>query len=365
MFSVPFIEKFLDLMALHKLNVFHWHLTEDQGWRIEINSRPRLHRIGAWRAATPIPANRSQLDYRSYGGYYSQEEVRHVVAYARERFIQVLPEIEMPGHALAALAAYPELGCLGRGYAVATSWGIFDDVFCAGNEETYAFIEEVLGEVMALFPSEFIHIGGDECPKVRWQACPKCQAMIKREGLAGEAALQSYFVRRVERFLNAHGRRLIGWDEILEGGLAPNATVMSWRGSEGGVAASLAGHDVVMSPTTHCYFDYYQSKNTEAEPPAIGWYLPLETVFAFEPLEGIPADRQHHVLGGQANIWTEYIPVAEQLEYMAFPRASALAEVVWSGVEGRNYQSFAERLPGLLRRLAALQVNFRPLSVAE
>ena len=247
-YPVDFIKKYIDLMALHKLNVFHWHLTEDQGWRIEIKQYPELTKTSAWRAATPFPANRKELDGKPYGGFYTQDEVREVVAYAKERFITVVPEIEMPGHTIAVLAAYPELGCVGHGYKVREFWGIEDDVFCAGNEDVYTFLENVLNEVMELFPSEFIHIGGDECPKVRWQNCKSCQTLMRQEDLPNEEALQSYFIQRMEKFINANGRRLVGWDEILEGGLAPNATVMSWRGTDGGIQAAKAGHDVVMSP---------------------------------------------------------------------------------------------------------------------
>jgi hexosaminidase len=358
-FPVAFIKKYIDLMALHKLNVFHWHLTEDQGWRIEIKKYPRLTEVGAHRRESPIPANRNQGDGKPYGGFYTQDEVREVVAYAQERFITVVPEIEMPGHALAALASYPELGCVGHGYEVRTRWGIAEDVFCAGNEDVYTFLENVLAEVLALFPSEFIHIGGDECPKVRWEACPKCQAAIRREGLANEHELQSYFIRRMEAYLNAQGRRLIGWDEILEGGLAPNATVMSWRGSAGGIEAATAGHDVVMTPNTHCYFDYYQSQDKASEPPAIGGYLPLETVYEFDPTAGIPADKTGHVLGGQGNVWTEYLPTSELVEYMAYPRTVALAETVWSAPAERDYDAFLQRLAAHLRRLDRLGVKYR------
>jgi hexosaminidase len=361
MFPVSFIKKWLDLMAVHKLNRFHWHLTEDQGWRLEIKAYPRLTRVGSWRAETPILDDIYRGDGRSYGGYYTQEEVREVVAYASERFITVLPEIEMPGHALAALASYPELGCTGNGYAVGTRWGIEEDVFCAGNEESYRFVENVLAEVMDLFPSEYIHVGGDECPKVRWVACPKCQGLIEREGLADEDELQSYFVRRVEAFLSENGRKLVGWDEILEGGLAPHATVMSWRGTAGGFQAAEAGHDVVMSPTSHCYLDYYQSRHQENEPPAIGGFISLEKIYAFDPADGIPQDKAHHVLGGQANLWSEYINTNEQAEYMAYPRATALAEVVWSKPEDRVFAAFRSRLQHHLVRLERMGVNYRRL----
>ncbi|MBZ0303418.1 MAG: beta-N-acetylhexosaminidase [Anaerolineae bacterium] len=359
LFPLDFIKKYLDLMALHKMNTFHWHLTEDQGWRIEIKRYPRLTEIGSQRAASPYPADRKTLDGVPYGGFYTQDEVREVVAYAQALGITVVPEIEMPGHAVAALASYPELGCVGEGYAVRTFWGIAEDVFCAGNEDVYTFLENVLAEVLDLFPSEYIHIGGDECPKVRWQSCPKCQAAIQREGLADEHELQSYFIRRIEKFLNGRGRRLIGWDEILEGGLAPNATVMSWRGSKGGIEAATAGHDVVMTPNTHCYFDYYQSEDNEGEPPAIGHYLPLEHVYMFDPVAGIAEDKAHHVIGGQGSLWTEYIPTTEQAEYMAYPRAVALAETVWSELPDRDYDAFMERLRTHLQRLDRLGVNYR------
>jgi hexosaminidase len=359
MYSVEFIKKFLDLMALYKLNVFHWHLTEDQGWRIEIKQYPKLTEIGSKRAASPLPADRNKLDGKPYGGYYTQDEIKEVQAYAQERFITIVPEIEMPGHAVAALASYPELGCVGKDYTVYTYWGITEDVFCAGNEEVFSFLENVLTEVLDLFPGEYIHIGGDECPKARWEACPKCQERIRQEGLKDEHELQSYFIRRIEKFLNAHGRRLIGWDEILEGGLAPNATVMSWRGAAGGIEAAEAGHDVVMTPNVYCYFDYYQSEDQENEPPAIGGYLPLSKVYAFEPTAGISEDKAHRVLGGQGNIWTEYMPTSEQVEYMAYPRALALSEVLWSTPAAQNYDDFFHRLAAHLQRLDQLDVNYR------
>ncbi len=352
MFPVAFIKRFLDLMALHKLNVFHWHLTEDQGWRIEIMKYPQLTEVGANRAATPILSDRHTLDGIPYGGYFTQAQVKEIVDYAAQRFITVVPEIELPGHSVAALASYPELGCTGGPYEVRANWGIAKDVYCAGNDRVFSFLEDVLSEVITLFPSPIIHIGGDECPKDRWAACPKCQARIKALGLASEHELQSYFVRRIEAFLNAHGRQIIGWDEILEGGLAPNAKVMSWRGIEGGIQACQQGHDVVMAPTSHCYFDYYQSENREEEPPAIGGYLPLERVYAFEPIpDGLSSKEAQHILGAEGTLWTEYIATPEQLEYMAFPRVSALAEVVWSPPASRDYNNFLERLNGLEQRL--------------
>ena len=360
-FPVMFIERLLDLMALYKLNTFHWHLTDDQGWRIEIRSRPRLTEVGSRRSATPLPHDRHQSDGSPYAGHYTQDEVRRVVAYAAARGITVVPEIEMPGHALAALASYPELGCSGSGYQVGTTWGIESEVLCAGRESTFTFLEEVLSEVLELFPSRFIHVGGDECPKQSWRECRHCQERRAAEGLRDEDELQSWFIRRIDTWLAARGRRLVGWDEILEGGLAPGATVMSWRGIEGGVAAASSGHDVVMSPNTHCYFDYYQSRDTAAEPPAIGGYLPLRQVYDFEPVPpAIDAGRAAHVLGVQGNVWTEYIPNEEQVEYMAFPRALALAEVGWTPAERRSAAGFAERLRAHRPLLDRLGVNYRP-----
>ena len=358
LYPLDFLYKTLDLMALHKLNLFHWHLTEDQGWRIEIKGWPRLTEVGAQRAESPLPADRNTLDDQPYGGFYSQDEVRALVAYARDRHITVLPEIEMPGHAQAALASYPQLGCRGAGYEVRRRWGISDEVFCAGNDEVFDFLESVLNEVMALFPGEFLHIGGDECPKTRWAACPKCQERMRQEGLRDEEELQSWFIRRIEGFLRRKGRRLVGWDEILDGGLAPGATVMSWRGADGGIAAASAGHDVVMSPNTHCYFDYYQRADVENEPPAIGGYLPLERVYEFDPVAGISEQQQAHVLGGQGNVWTEYLPQEALVEYMTWPRAAALAEALWTAPSPRDYADFQRRLRGHLPRLRRLGVNY-------
>jgi len=362
-FPVNFIKRFIDLMALFKMNTFHWHLTEDQGWRIEIKKYPKLIEVGSRRSATPFPADRGMLDGHSYIGYYTQEQIQEVVAYAAQRCITVVPEIEMPGHACAALASYPELGCTGGPYQVRTFWGVEDDVFCAGNEQVFTFLEDVLGEVLELFPGPFIHIGGDECPKVRWAACPKCQARIQQEGLKDEHELQSYFIRRIERFLNSKSRRLIGWDEILEGGLAPGATVMSWRGIEGGIEAAREGHDVVMSPTDNCYLDYYQSDDYEKEPPAIGGVLTLETVYEYEPVpQALTPNQAIHVLGAQGNVWSEYIPTPALVEYMAYPRACALAEVTWSPAEARDWIDFNQRLKEQLKRLDQLGVNYRKLN---
>ena len=362
LFSLEFIKKFIDLLAFYKFNTFHWHLTEDQGWRIDIKKYPKLTEIGAWRQETVMPKTWDQYDGKPYGGFYTQDEIREVVAYAAERHITVVPEIELPGHGVAALAAYPELGCIGKDYQVRTTWGIAEDIFCAGKDKVFAFLKDVFTEVIALFPSKFIHIGGDEAPKKRWKACPDCQARIRAEGLADEHELQSWFIHQIESWLNGHGRQLVGWDEILEGGLAPNATVMSWRGSQGGIDAANAGHDVVMSPNTYCYLDYYQSEDFDSEPPALPAYLPLKQVYQFVVIpEKIAADKAHHILGGQGNIWTEYIPTFTHLEYMAFPRAIALAEVLWNHPEDRDYDAFAARLKKHLTCLDAMNINYRPL----
>lgn len=349
-FPVEFVKKYIDMIALYKMNRFHWHLTEDQGWRIEIKKYPRLMEVGAWR---------NDGISGPYGGYYTQEEVREVVAYAAERAIEVVPEIEMPGHSMAALASYPRLGCTGGPYRVQFSWGVFDDVYCAGRDSTFIFLEDVLSEVMALFPGPWIHIGGDECPKTRWRNCPDCQSRIKAEGLASETELQSWFVRRIERFLSANGRRLLGWDEILEGGIAPNATVMSWRGFEGGVEAARSGHDVVMTPHDYCYLNYYQGVKT-GEPAPVGEFLPLEKVYGFEPVpDALTSGEAQHIIGAQACLWTEWIAESRKAEYMLFPRLCALSEVVWSEPAQRDYADFTRRMESHYERLQAADINVR------
>lgn len=356
-----FVKKYIDLLALHKMNTFHWHLTEDQGWRIEIKKYPKLTELGAWRKETVVGRNSGQYDGKPHGGFYTQDEVREIVDYAKQRYITVVPEIEMPGHSLGALAAYPELSCTGGPFEVMKRWGVFSDVYCAGNDQVFVFLEDVLSEVLALFPSEYIHIGGDECPKDRWKNCPKCQARIKAEGLKDEHELQSWFITRMEKYLNDHGRRLIGWDEILEGGLAPDATVMSWRGEAGGIAAAQSGHDVVMAPNGYMYFDYYQA-DPQNEPLGIGGFVPLERVYSYNPVPDVLAkDQQKHVLGVQAQIWTEYIPTPDHAEYMAYPRGAALAEVAWTPLARKDYGDFYQRLSTHVKRLQALDVNFRPL----
>jgi len=358
---VSFIKKFIDYLAIHKMNRFHWHLTEDQGWRIEIDKYPRLTEIGAWRKET-LEGHYSETphkyDGKKHGGFYSKKDIREIVQYAKERYISIIPEIEMPGHSGAAIASYPYLACTEGPFEVKTIWGIHKDVYCAGKESTFEFLEDVLSEVIELFPSEYIHIGGDECPKDRWKECPDCQARIKNEGLKDEQELQSYFIKRIENFLNSKGKKLIGWDEILEGGLAPSATVMSWRGIKGGIEAANQGHDVIMSPTSHCYFDYYQGKK-ENEPLAIGGYLPLKKVYSFEPMpKELKKDKRKHILGGQANLWTEYVKTPRKAEYMLFPRMAAMSEVLWTKMDKRNWDGFKIRLAKLLKRYDLLNINY-------
>lgn len=361
---VEFVKKFIDLIALHNINRFHWHLTEDQGWRIEIKKYPKLTEIGSMRKETVIGQNSGEYDGIPHGGFYTQEEIKDIVNYAADRYITIIPEIDLPGHMLAALAAYPELGCTGGPYEVERSWGVFDDVLCPGKEETFTFLEGVLTEVMELFPSQYIHIGGDECPKVRWEECPDCQRKIKELGLKDgahkkEFYLQSYVTARVEKFLNDHGRSIIGWDEILEGELAPNATVMSWRGMQGGIEAAQMNHDVIMTPTTYCYFDYYQTQYTDDEPFGIGGFVPVETVYSFEPAPDIlTPEQKKHILGAQANLWTEYIKTPEHVEYMLLPRLAALSEVQWMQHEKKNYENFLTRLPRLIALYDKLGYNY-------
>ena len=359
-FPVSFIKEYIDLLATYKMNVFHWHLTEDQGWRLEIRGYPRLTEIGACRAETMVEKNFDPFvgDGTEYCGFYTQDEAREIVEYARERFITVMPEIELPGHSVAALAAYPELACTPGPFQVATRWGVTRDIYCP-KEETFEFLEKVLVEVMDIFPSPYIHIGGDEAPKTAWEESDFAQEVIRREGLADEEELQSWFIRRIEGFLNANGRRLVGWDEILEGGLAPDATVMSWRGEAGGIDAAREGHDVIMTPNSHVYLDHYQG-DTLQEPLAIGGYSPLVRVYGYEPVpaELSPAEARH-VLGAQGNVWTEYIATTDYLEYMAVPRLLALSEVVWSPSSKRDWDGFTGRLKDHLARLAAEDVHFR------
>ncbi|MBU0640328.1 MAG: family 20 glycosylhydrolase [Planctomycetes bacterium] len=352
--SKEFVKRYIDLLAYHKMNVLHWHLTEDQGWRIEIRKYPKLAEIGAWRKATRESEQPRRGDM--YGGYYTQADVREIVAYAQSRFVTIVPEIELPGHSGGALAAYPELSCTGGPFEVCTPWGVHSEVYCAGSDQVFTFLEDVLAEVIELFPSEFIHIGGDECPKVRWEECPKCQARLKAEGLENEHELQSYFIRRIEKYLNSQGRRLIGWDEILEGGLAPNATVQSWRGMSGAIAAATAGHDVVSSPTSHCYLDYAQLR-AAGEPTQMG-FVDLETCYSFEPTPAqLTPEQARHVLGLEGNMWTEHAP-QNRIDWQVFPRLCALAEVAWSPLGGRDWNDFQRRMATHYQRLDELGVTY-------
>lgn len=357
-FPVKFIKRYLDLMAMHKMNRFHWHLTEDQGWRIEIKQYPKLTEVGAWRDSTLVGHYGSGIyDGERYGGFYTQDEIREVVEYAQKRYITIIPEIEMPGHASAALAAYPRLGCLeNKDYKVKTTWGVFEDIYCP-REETFRFLENVLTEVMDLFPGKYIHIGGDEAPKKQWKESELAQQVMKREGLEDEKELQSYFIERIEQFLNKNGRSIIGWDEILEGGLAPNATVMSWRGMEGGIHAAKQQHQVIMTPTSHLYLDYYQA-NRETEPLAIGGFTSLQEVYQFEPVpDELDNGESKYIMGAQGNVWTEYMHSGDKVEYMAYPRASALSEITWSPRAKRNWTDFWRRLQTHFNRFEVLDVN--------
>ena len=354
-----FVLKFIDLLALHKMNVFHWHLTDDQGWRIEIKKYPKLTQIGSLRKESPIEgSDQKGFDGTPHGGFYTQREIREIVAYAKRRFVTIVPEIEMPGHASAAIASYPELGNTEQRIEVSTHWGVHKDIYNV-NEGTVVFLQNVLEEVLGLFPGKFICIGGDEVPKDQWKASREAQARLKELGLNDEQELQSYFICRMDQFLTAHGRRLIGWDEILEGGLAPGAAVMSWHGLDGGVTAARAGHDVVMAAKAYTYFDFAQSKD-----PGVPFderrYVPLEKVYSFEPIPSeLSAEEAKRILGAQGQLWTEHIPNPARLEYMAFPRLVALAEVAWCPREKRDYANFLERLKTHERRLEILKVNFR------
>lgn len=360
-FNKAEVMRYLDYLALHKLNNFHWHLTDDQGWRIEIKKYPLLTSIGSKRSGTIIGpySTTAPSDNIPHGGFYTQEDIREVIAYATARHITIVPEIEMPGHALAALSAYPELSCKGGTFQSAITWGVFDDVFCAGKDETFTFLENVLAEVIDLFPGKYIHIGGDECPKTRWKTCNLCQQRISAHNLKDEHDLQSYFITRIEKFVNSKGRQIIGWDEILEGGLAPNASVMSWRGTEGGIAAARLKHPAVMSPGQPCYFDHYQVKEKENEPLAFGGYNSLEAVYTYNPMPTeLTVEEQQYILGAQGNLWTEYVPDFKQVEYMALPRMCALAETLWTKPEQKNYNAFLTRLRNHARLLDVEKANY-------
>ena len=364
-FPADSVKHFIDMMALHNINRLHWHLTDDQGWRIEIKKRPELTTIGSKRSETVIGHNSGEYDGIPYSGFYTQDEAREIVKYAKERHITVIPEIDLPGHMQAALAAYPELGCTGGLYEVWKMWGVSEDVLCAGNDKTLTFIEDVLNEIVDIFPSEYIHVGGDECPKVRWKKCPKCQARIKELGLkadkghTAEQRLQSYIINYAEQFLNGKGRQIIGWEEILEGGLAPNATVMSWRGIEGGIEAVKHKHDAIEIAEEEAKGDAVSAKATDNEPPAIGGYVPLEKVYSYEPVPQIlTPEEAKHIVGVQANLWTEYIPTYSQVEYMELPRMAALSEIQWTMPKKKEYADFLKRLPGLIAVYDINQYNY-------
>lgn len=372
-FDVDFIKKYIDYLAYHKFNTFHWHLTDDQGWRIEIKKYPRLTSVGGFRNGTIIghyPGTGN--DQQREGGFYTQEQIKEIVKYAKDRFITIIPEIEMPGHASAAIAAYPQLSCFPNestkieantpwsgsrnGKQVQQTWGVFDDVFCP-SEYTFKFLENVLDEVMQLFPSKYIHIGGDECPKTNWKRSAYCQKLIETKNLKDEHGLQSYFIQRIEKYLNSKGRKIIGWDEILEGGLAPNATVMSWRGEEGGIAAAQQNHNVIMTPGKYCYLDHSQTKNEDSV--TIGGYLPLDTVYSYEPIpKELKESEAHYVLGAQGNVWTEYMANPQKVEYMIFPRMSALSEVLWSPKESRDINRFSLELTDMYKRYELWGANY-------
>lgn len=373
-FPVSYIKRYIDYLAYHKFNVFHWHLTDDQGWRIEIKKYPLLTTVGGYRNGTIIgryPGTGN--DDIHYGGYYTQEEVKDVVQYAADRHITVLPEIEMPGHASAAIAAYPELSCFpsestqhnprtawsgdSTGKQVQQSWGVFDDVFCAGKDNSFQFMQDVLDEVIPLFPGKIVHVGGDECPKNNWKRCPNCQQRMKENNLNDEHQLQSYFIQRMEKYLNTKGKTLMGWDEILEGGLAPNAMVMSWRGEQGGIAAAKEKHNVIMTPGNPVYFDHTQSKQEDSV--TIGGYNPIEKVYAYEPVpKELSAEESKYVLGAQANLWTEYIGNPQKIEYMLFPRISALSEVLWSPKDKKNWDDFVKRMKTQVKRYDLMGINY-------
>lgn len=355
-YTVDEVKTFIDMLALHNINRFHWHLTDDQGWRIEIKKYPKLMSVASERKETVVGRWYSGIyDGKPYGGYYTQDELRDVIDYAAKRHITIIPEVDLPGHMQAALTAYPELGCTGGPYEVRTIWGVSQDVLCVGNDFTLQFVKDVLSEVADIFPSEYIHIGGDECPKVRWEKCPKCQERIKSLGLKSDAKhtkeqrLQSYMIQKAAKYLKEKGKRIIGWTEILEGGLVPDATLMSWIGESGGIEAAHQHHDVIMTPNTYLYFDYYQSKKVEDEPLAIGGYLPIEKTYNYEPMpKELTEEEQQYIKGVQANLWTEYIPIFSQVQYMVLPRLGAAAEVQWTDPSKKDYKDFLRRVPHLV-----------------
>ena len=358
-FTVDEVKTFIDMLALHKLSVFHWHLTDDQGWRIEIKKYPKLTEIGSQRKQTVIGKNTGKYDGTPYGPYFfTQEEIKDVIQYAADRYITIIPEIDLPGHALAALASYPELGCTGGPYEVCQMWGVFSEVFCPGNEKTFEFWEGVLEEVAELFPGEIIHIGGDECPRDAWKKCKKCQARMKKEKLKEEGDLQNYVVHRIEEFMKTKGKRILGWDEILEGDVSKTAIVMSWRGKKGGIEGAKRGNEVVMVPNDYAYFDYYQAKPVENEPFGIGGYVPVEKVYSLDPTEGLTPEEGEKIIGVQANLWAEYIKTFSHAQYMLLPRMAAIAEVGWTPLARKDYDNFLKRAKLMTQRYEALGYNF-------
>ena len=371
-FSVETVKRYLDIMALHGMNRLHWHLTDDQGWRVEIKKYPRLTEVGGWRDNTVLGHNSGVYDGVRHGGYYTQEEIRDIVRYAADRYITIIPEIDMPGHMMGVLAAYPELGCTGGPYQVWGKWGVSDDILCVGKDGTLQFIKDVLDEVMELFPGEYIHIGGDESPRVRWKECPLCQQRIREAGIhaegkqSAEALLQGWFTTQVQQYLAAHGRRIIGWDELLGCNVDTTATIMSWTGAEPGAKGARLGHDVIMTPNTPMYFDHYQTKETWSEPTAFGGCATLQMVYEFEPVAAdLPADKVHHILGAQANVWTEYITCEPQIQYQILPRMAALAELQWLQPELKNYEDFKARLTHLVDIYKLKGWTYRAKSLKE
>lgn len=348
-FSIDDVKEWIDMVNLHKINVFHWHLTDDQGWRIEIKKYPRLTEVGAWRDETVIGKTK-EYDGIRHGGFYTQEEMKEIVAYAAARQMTVIPEIELPGHALGILAAYPELGCRGEGYKVWTRWGISPDILCAGNPDVIPFLKDIMDEICVIFPGKYIHIGGDEAPRTNWKICPKCQALMKEKGFTDEAQLQTMINEEIEQYLLAKGRRIIGWDEIIEGGVSQSATVMSWRGAKGGIAAARNGNDVIMAPNSHFYLDYYQTKGREAngEPLGIGGHLPLRKCYSFDPFDQLDEEQRKHIIGVQANTWCEYIATMDHVMHMDLPRMAALCDINWSNSRRTSYEEFVERVRAAL-----------------
>ncbi len=355
-YKASFVKQYIDMIALHNMNRFHWHLTDDQGWRFAVDKYPKLATIASQRNGTMLGHCPNVIDHTPYGGYYTDEEIKDIIKYAADRYITIIPEVDMPGHMMAVLAAYPELGCTGGPYETAMRWGIYDDILCAGNPKSYEFLEAVLDKVCDLFPSRYIHIGGDEAPRTRWEKCPKCQALIAKEGIVAkdgqskEALLQGYLTHKVQAYLEAKGRRIIGWDELLGCDVDTTATIMSWRGSEPGAKGAKLGHDVIMTPMPHCYFDFYQTKDIRNEPVAIGNFLDVAKVYAMQPVaDGLSPEAAKHIIGVQANVWTEYIACPEHVEYMILPRMAALAEVQWMPEKQKDFDAFKKRITSFRR----------------